>query len=203
MIGTFCSIKFYLNHRNKRSDTEVPIYMRIIIRRKKAELFLTQFADPKFWDEKKERLKTQKKSDAYINHHLNDIETKINKIIWDLEEEKEIVSAKAVMQRLTGRNVKTKHTLLNFFDRYIKEIEAKKEISKPVITQYYTAKQHLENYLKSTSREDVLLTQFKRSDLDGFEHYLLTLINKVLKRTMHRNTTNKYLVRLKTVQSFI
>ena len=108
MIGTYCSVKFYLNERNCKDTESVPLYMRIIIKRKKAELFLNQYVNPKHWDDKKQKLIPKTKADAFINHHMSDIETKVNEIIWNLEEEKEAVTAKVVIQRLTGKNVKAK-----------------------------------------------------------------------------------------------
>ena len=199
MIGTYCSVKFYLNERNCKDTESVPLYMRIIIKRKKAELFLNQYVNPKHWDDKKQKLIPKTKADAFINHHMSDIETKVNEIIWNLEEEKEAVTAKVVIQRLTGKNVKAKHTLLNFIDQFINEAKAKGELQSAVIAQYQTAGIHMKNYLQSTGRDDILLTQIKRAELDAFELFLLTYINDVTKRPMKRNTANKYLVRIKTV----
>ena len=93
MIGTlcsFCSIRFFLNYRAQKSETKVPICLRINIHRKKAELFLNQYIDPKFWDDNKERVIVQKKSDGFINHSLNEIDNKITEIVWELEEAKEV-----------------------------------------------------------------------------------------------------------------
>ena len=199
MIGTFCSIRFFLNYRAQKSETKVPICLRINIHRKKAELFLNQYIDPKFWDDKKERVITSKKSDSYINHSLNEIENKINEIVWELEEAKEIVTSKIVMQRLTGKSKHSKNSILLFIDRFIEEAKAKGELTRVVIMQYKTMRIHLANYIKSTGRDDIMLSQLKRSDLDGFEHHLLTYIHPTLKRAMNRNTSNKYMVRLKTV----
>jgi len=188
-----------LNNRAQKSETKVPICLRINIHRKKAELFLNQYIDPKFWDDKKERVITNKKSDSYINYSLNEIENKINEIVWELEEAKEIVTSKIVMQRLTGKSKHSKNSILLFIDRFIEEATAKGELTNVVIMQYKTMRIHLYNYIKTTSRDDIMLSQLKQSDLDGFEHFLLTYIHPILKRSMKRNTANKYMIRLKTV----
>ena len=60
--------------------------------------------------------------------------------------------------------------------------------------QYKTMRIHLANYIKSTGRDDIMLSQLKRSDLDGFEHHLLTYIHPTLKRAMNRNTSNKTVI---------
>lgn len=185
MIGTFCSIRFFLNYRAQKSETKVPICLRINIHRKKAELFLNQYIDPKFWDDKKERVITSKKSDSYINHSLNEIENKINEIVWELEEAKEIVTSKIVMQRLTGKSKHSKNSILLFIDRFIEEAKAKGELTRVVIMQYKTMRIHLANYIKTTGRDDIMLSQLKRSDLDGFEHHLLTYIHPSNTKTRH------------------
>jgi site-specific recombinase XerD len=192
-------VNYFLNYRTKRSETEVPLYLRIQIKRKKAELFLNQLIDPKIWNTNTQRIVAVKKSDAYINHEMDQIKTRINDIIWELEDEQEVVTARAVMQRLTGKATKSKNTVLEFFTRYIDELKAKNEFTKTVITQYTTTQYHLEEYLKSVGKSDILLGQLKRADLDGFEHHLLTFINEHMTRPMKRNTANKYLTRLKTV----
>lgn len=199
MIGTLCSVRYFLNHRNKKSENKVPIFLRVSIHRKKSEVFLNQFADPQFWDDSKQRLIVKSKSDSFVNHGLNELENKINEIVWDLEHDNEVVSAKAVVQRLTGKSKKSRNSVLTFIDQFIDEAKAKGELSKEVIMQYSTMKTHLTKYFKTKGREDMLLSQMKRSDLDGFEHFLLTDIHPVLNRAMNRNTSNKYLVRLKTV----
>ncbi len=199
MIGTLCSIRFFLNYRAQKNETKVPICLRINVNRKKAELFLNQYIDPKFWDDNKERVIVQKKSDGFINHSLNEIDNKITEIVWELEEAKEVVTAKIVMQRLTGKSKHNNNSVLLFIDRFIEEAKAKGELTRVVIMQYKTMRIHLSNYIKSTGRDDIMLSQLKRSDLDGFEHFLLTYIHPTLKRSMKRNTSNKYMVRLKTV----
>lgn len=188
-----------MNYRAQKNETKVPICLRINVNRKKAELFLNQYIDPKFWDDNKERVIVQKKSDGFINHSLNEIENKITEIVWELEEAKEVVTAKIVMQRLTGKSKHSNNSILLFIDRFIEEAKAKGELTRVVIMQYKTMRIHLSNYIKSTGRDDIMLSQLKRSDLDGFEHHLLTYIHPTLKRSMKRNTSNKYMVRLKTV----
>ena len=199
MIGTYCSVKFFLNVRRQRSPEKMPLYLRIIIQGGKSELFLNTIIDPKIWDEHKQRVISKVKSDLHINHRLNEIEAQINDIIFDLEQKKETINTKVVVRLLTGKSVHSKNTVLKFINRFIDEAVAKGELSRVVIDQYRTMRLHLERYLKSTDRDDLYLAQLKRADLDGFEHYLLTYINPILQRAMNRNTSNKNLVRLKTV----
>ncbi|MBL0103594.1 MAG: hypothetical protein IPP51_07490 [Bacteroidetes bacterium] len=125
MIGTLCSIRFFLNYRAQKNETKVPICLRINVNRKKAELFLNQYIDPKFWDDNKERVIVQKKSDGFINHSLNEIDNKITEIVWELEEAKEVVTAKIVMQRLTGKSKHGNNSVLLFIDRFIEEAKAR------------------------------------------------------------------------------
>ncbi|MBK9543660.1 MAG: site-specific integrase [Bacteroidetes bacterium] len=200
MTDTFYSIKFFLNTRNVEGEEKAPLCMRIIAGRKKAELFLNQLIEPKSWDERKERVIAKTLAEAHLNHQLVDIENRIHKICQELEEEGIVLNAKNIMDVYRGKKLPGKMTLLKFVDQFIAEIEAKPlEYKAPTIAHYHTTRMHLVNYFKSHGKEDMVLDKFRRADVDGFEHYLLTSIHPVLNKAMSRNSANRYLKHLKTM----
>ena len=75
------SSKFYLNEAKKRADSKIPIYLRITVKRKKAEIALDQAIFKNEWDAARQRAK----KDLRLNEDLNSIENKVSEGVRALE----------------------------------------------------------------------------------------------------------------------
>jgi len=193
------SVKFILEKRRNRPDGKLPIYVRIIKGRMKAEMHIHEYIHEDKWDEAMGRVKLKCQEAVKINHKISAIEKTINDIRWELEREEKPFDSKDIVFVLKGGNKKIEPRLFEVFDLHIKEVIEKNLHTKSVINHYKQARRKLFDYLKSISKQNIHLKEFSRSHIDGFEHYLLTTKVPVIDKPLNRNTTNRYLVKVKAV----
>jgi|GEM_PF-1315154 integrase/recombinase XerD len=199
MISSF-SIKFYLNTRIKNGKGESPIYLRVLKDRKKSEASINEYVLPEKWDAERQRVKEATKRDRHLNRTLAQIEEKIHDTRYEFESEKRPYTSRFVLDVLKGDQKSTRLTLLEYFDQCITEFSAnEKEYGPPTILHYKRAKLMLDRFLRKEGLHNILLTSVSRKLILDFEQFILTTPNKKLGRCCNRNTTNKYLNKIKRV----
>jgi integrase/recombinase XerD len=199
-MNTFAfSIKFYLENRRAIPDGRSPIYVRVIKGRHKAEANLKEFIYPDKWDSTKGRVVLKSPEALRINHKLASIEKDISDIRWDFERSKKQYSARDIMDIIKGTGITEEPTLLAFFDEHIQEIIDRKLHTRSVINHYKQARAKLADFLKTIRKERILLSQFTRAMVFSFETYILSTKVRVIDRPLNRNTTNRYLVKVRAL----
>jgi integrase/recombinase XerD len=198
---TACSIKFYLRPDRKKKDGADPVWVRIIVNRRKTELFTYHFADPKKWDAQSGKQKGSTRQDNYLNYKLASIETKVYELRDSMEKKGKRLSIVDVRSMLKDGSKPNDMTFLEFFKKHINKIKLNpNEYGPTVVVQYETTMSHFTGYLSSIGQRQLLLRELNINNLVGFEEYLLTeYVNPTLQRKMQRNTANKYLSRIRTV----
>lgn len=187
------SINFYLSKTKEKGD-KLPIYLRVIYSRKKAECFTGLYIEDKNWNPAKQRAK----KDNQINDQLGTIESKINTILYNLEKDEKQVSASLIKNLYTGKD-KIEKSLLEYFELHIKELKFTNELAKNSISRYIDTFQHLEEFLKQKKQKDYLLRKVDFKFLNEFDSYLKTQVSSISKQVLERNTVNKHHSRLRTV----
>ena len=124
------SIKFYLL-TTRATKGELPIYLRITMDRKKAELHSGYTCTPKEWLE----VEQHTKSNNTINNELAKTRSKVYELIIDLEKKNKSVSASIIKELLSGKE-KIEIGLIVYFKRHIEEIRIKNEIKDISINKY-------------------------------------------------------------------
>ncbi|MGP8215256.1 MAG: tyrosine-type recombinase/integrase [Bacteroidia bacterium] len=193
-------IRFILDKRRRDELDRCHIYVRLYMGKVKSEASLYESILPGNFDEHRGRVKVRTKEDTRINHKIIETERKINDIRFRLELNGENLPPRKILQLLKTDGIQSGPTLLQFFDDHIKQLRIKKEeYTEPVIRHYLQTRSRLELYLKTVNKEHILLKDFARPDIIGFEDYLLTTVVKELGRPVNRNTCNRYLKKLKAV----
>ena len=193
MVTSNVSLKFYLN-TYKLSSGRHPVYARIIVDRKKAEIATDHFLEPDEWDEKRAEAKKNNK----VNASLADTRKQILDTIYILEKENQIVSAHSIKFYLSKKNV-LDPAFLNFFKQYIEVLKKAKELIPSTISRYEDTLNHLEVFLQEQRKYEIPISKIDYKLVTDFDLYLL---NQKTKRTgdkLQRNTANKHHARLKTV----
>lgn len=200
------NFSFYLNttEAKKKSDGRFPIYLRIIINRKKSEMALDHFLLKKDWNPEMQRAK---KSFGIINEELNQLSEKILVQKRDLDKDGIDYDAKTLKDIISGKE-KVEYYLVEYFQNHIDFIERNPTLKRGTISRYKDTISHLKDFLKKEkSKSDILIGNADISLIKEFESYLLNYkipssINSLepsLSKTLERNTVNKHLVRLKTI----
>ena len=192
MINTF-SFKFYLNI-DKPNGKTLPIYLRIIVDRKKTEISLNKYILPKDWDYDSQRTK----KNVNINEQLSSYENDIYEITKRLKKEKKTITASLIKNLLTQKD-KLDASLIDFFGIYITRLEKAGEIKDGSISRYKDTKAYLIDFLlKEKKLQDILIENIDYKFLSDFDVWMLNQkVNDI--KTLERNTINKHHSRFRTI----
>lgn len=184
------------NQRTKKGLT--PIYVRISIDGKRAELSTSHKIQLRHWDKARMRLKPGAPNEFLINSNLNAIRNKLNKLfVLTLASEKQI-TPKELKDKYLGVDEKANlKTLCDAFDYHNQKMEEKVKtglVSPATLLKYSITKDKVVAFMKFRYRkEDRPLEELKFKFVTEFEHYLLT------KENLKSNTAYKYIKNLKRV----
>jgi integrase/recombinase XerD len=187
------SIRFYLNEEKAKGE-KMPVYLRITVNRKKAEVATSYFAELKNWDATRQR--TKKNSD--LNDELTSIESEVYEIVKRLEKEKKTITASSIKDFLTKKD-KLDVTLLNFYDNLVERLDKAGEVKKSTIDRYGDTKKYLVKFLAEHKLTNILVEQVDYKFISDFDLFLINQKLKYGENTIERNTVNKHHSRVRTV----
>jgi integrase/recombinase XerD len=187
-MGAKVSIKYYLL-TTRATKGELPIYLRITMDRKKAELHSGYTCIAKDWLGEEQLTK----SNNTINNELSKKRTNIYELIIDLERKNKAVSATILKDLLSGKN-KIEIGLLAYFERHIVEIKIKNEIKTISINKYNQSVNTLKEYIqKKYKKQEFIINQVDYDFINGYDLFLRETYS------LHKNTINKYHSRFRTI----
>jgi len=189
------AILFYLKNGKKRSETEVPIYMRITVNQNRSEMAIQRYIDPAKWNGTGGFAKGTKQDTRELNEYLDLLRSRVYKAQRELIEEDSQITALALRNQIQGKTEQQK-TLLEVFDYHNKLMAEKvpSEYSTSTIKRYKTTMGHVKAYIKYKYKtDDVLLTQLNHKFVTEFDHYFRTV------RGCNHNSSIKYIKNLKKV----
>ena len=192
MINTL-SIRFYLNEY-KAQGKKYPVYLRITIERKKAEIATAYYLLPKEWDESDQRTKKNRT----INEDLSATEQKVYDIAKSLEKANKPLTAHSIKTYLTGKD-KVDAYLLDSYDRHTERLEKAGEVDIKTLLRYRETRAHLAVFLQEKKLNDILLAHIDYKFISDFDLYLLGLKVNDTEKKIERNTANKHHSRLRTI----
>jgi integrase/recombinase XerD len=187
------SLRFYLN-KNKEKGGRCPIYFRITVNRKKAEVATIYMAEFKDWDDAKQRTK----KNSQINEELTSLETEVYTIVKRIEKEKKALTAHTIKNYLTHKD-KLDAYLLDFYDNYVVRLRKAGEVDEITITRYNETRAYLLRFLEERKQKEILMENINYQFINDFDLFLLSLKDRNNKKLMERNTVNKHHSRLRTM----
>ncbi len=192
MIKTF-SFKFYLNLDKPKGKT-LPIYLRIIVDRKKTEISLNKYVYSKDWDTDSQRTK----KNVNINEQLSSIENDIYEITKRLQKENKTATAGIIKNLLTKKDT-LDASLIDFFESHISRLEKAGELKSGSISRYKDTKAYLIDFLiKEKKLKDILIENIDYKFLSDFDVWMLNQKVNDSKK-LERNTINKHHSRFRTI----
>ncbi|NCT94302.1 MAG: site-specific integrase [Chitinophagaceae bacterium] len=182
------SLKYYLLS-TRTTKGELPIYLRITLDRKKAELHTGYVSTTKDWNQEEQLTK----SNHLVNQELVKRKAKVYELIIDLEKKNKPVSAAILKELLTGKQ-KVNIGLLAYFQQHIEEIKIRNEIKKISLNKYHQSFKSLNEFLaKMYKSQDIYIDQVDYSFINAYDLFLKEEYD------LHKNTINKYHSRLRTI----
>jgi site-specific recombinase XerD len=189
------AVLFYLRRDKKKSDTEVPIYMRITVNGKRAEMAVHRYIDPEHWNNTAGMPKGTKLEIKSLQEYLNLQRSKVYQAQKDLIDNGRVVTSAAIRNIVQGKSEK-QHTLLEVFD-YHNKLMAEKvpaEYAPTTLVRFTTTRKHISDFLHYQYKvDDMFLSQLNHEFISSLEHYFKT------EKSCNHNSTIKYIKNLKKV----
>lgn len=191
------SILVWANKAKSDVNGLIPLYARVTVMGKRAEISLKKKVNPQKWDAKTGFMKGSGNEVRTINNHIHQISEEIFRIYSELQKNSDYISAEEIKNKFTGVP-DDRRTLLQVFDDHNKDIERLigKDYVKATLTKYKTIRGKVAEFiLHKYKKNDTYLDTLEYGFVTGFEKYLKIECN------IDHNTVMAYIKRLKRIVS--
>lgn len=188
------SILIWANTARKK-DEELPLYARVTVNGKRAEISLKKRVISNDWDPNKGCLKGSGENVKIINNYITQVKAELFKIYTQMQMMDEFITAEEIKKRYTGVKDE-KRTILQVFDYHNEQMEKMIGIDVETVTlgKYKTVRFKLANFIKHQyKKSDYYLEDLSHQFVTNFEYYLKT------NEKIQHNTATKYIQNLKKV----
>lgn len=194
------SVLFWIHRQRANANGEMPIFMRVTVDGKRAEISLQRYISEKDWDSKAQRVKPKANHSVVINNYMDMARGKVQSIYNQLTSGGEEITAYTIKEIFTGKGVKSKtKTILEAFDYHNLKLSEQVKIGKVIAktyTRYKITRNKVEAFMQHQYKKDNMpLPEMRLQFVTEFEHYLLT-IDK-----LQSNTAHKYIKNLKKIMN--
>jgi integrase/recombinase XerD len=192
------SVHFWLNAA-KRKYNIAPLYARVTVNGKRAEISLKRYLSVTYWDPKSKRAKPRTPNASALNAYLDQVYADLLECQKQLQSEFKLVTAQAIKFRYLGEDDEQK-TLLNLVDYHNTNMKAVLKFG--TLKNYYTTERYLKRFLKvKIKSSDIYLKQISYGFIIDFEQFLRKgpAINK--RQPLRNNGVMKHLERLKKMMN--
>lgn len=194
-MHTTFSILFFILKNRATPDRKAPIYCRITVDGKRAQMSIQRKTLISKWDNSTGLIKGTSAEAKFINKYINEIRYKLNKIQERFLDEGRTVTAMAIKNRYLGID-KTNKMLIKIFDEHNEKVEnlVGKDFASSTLERYKTTRKHIFEYLlKNYKSDDIPVKEIDHKFIIGFEYYLKTI------RKCSHNTAVKYITNFKKI----
>jgi len=189
------SVVFWIKRGKADKTGKAPIYARITIDGKRAEVSTGQKIESERWNVNTGSVRGNKEDARTINIVLSNIRNKIKAIYYDLTEQQRIVTAETVKNTFLGKGI-PEYSLLQIFQQHNEDMRAQvgKEYAAGTLERYQTSLKLTKEFLKHKyNRDDIYLSELQFNFITDYEFFLKTV------RGNSHNTASKYLRNFKKI----
>ncbi|SIT02810.1 Phage integrase SAM-like domain-containing protein [Chryseobacterium piscicola] len=175
MNKTF-NLLFYVKKSKINSVGESPIYLRITIDSKIAEISTKRTVKPTRWNSAMQKVSGSSEECRSLNYYLKTFEQKVYDTYHGLMRDKETVTCEALKNKLLGKG-ELNRTLIPIFQDHNDRMEKLigKEFAKGTLTRYNTCISHTKEFLKwKYNLTDINIIKIDYGFLNDFEFFLRT-----------------------------
>lgn len=189
------SILFYLRNDKAKNEKQVPVYMRITVNGKRAEMSIHRSIDPAKWNKSGGFVKGTKQETKKLNEFIDLQRSKVYAAQRDLIEENKPVTAIALKNRTQGiaEDQKSLLELFTYHNSQMREM-VPTEYSPSTMKRYVTTMDHIKAFINYHYKvDDMFLSELDHNFITQLYHYFRT------NRKTNHNTAIKYIKNLKKV----
>lgn len=192
------SIHFWLSMAKKK-DNLAPIYARITVDGKCAEISLKRFTSVTYWDARSKRSNLRTSKGKALNVYLDQVYSDLLECQKQLLSESRYITAQAIKARYLGEDEQHK-TLIQLVYYHNKNMVS--VLKAGTLKNYFTTERYIKRYLKHRLRtDDIYLKQLSYKFIIDFEQFLRTGKSINRSQPLNNNGVMKHLERLKKMMN--
>jgi site-specific recombinase XerD len=186
---------FYLKKNKDYSKGPVPIYLRITVKGKRAEISIKRTVEPNKWNSSGSRMKGTTEDVKKFNSYLDTLTGKLNDDYYQLVKEKMTITAETLKNKFTGTSEKQR-MLIPIFQKHNEEIEVlvPDQYSAGTLGRYHTSLSHTKEFLKyKYNISDINIQDINHEFIMDYDFWLRSV------RKCANNSTVKYIKNFKKI----
>jgi site-specific recombinase XerD len=189
------NVLIWANKSKIDPNNQIPLYARITLHSKRAEVSLNIRVDAGKWDAQIGFLKGNSPEIKRINEEILNAKNKISQAHTELKRTEDFISAEMVKAKYFGKEKPAK-MLLEVFDEHNSKLVQLigKDVVKATHTKYTTIRTKVSDFINfKFKRKDVYLETLTFGFITDFEHYLKT------EQNLSHNVVMSYIKRVKRI----
>jgi site-specific recombinase XerD len=194
MNKTF-NLLFFIKKNKIRTNGTAPIYLRITIDGKAAEIAAKRYIDPKKWDNKAHKAVGNSQEAKILNAYLKTLEQQVYDFHYLMLKEEDFVTAESLKSKLLGTDVTTR-MLIPIFQEHNDKVEALvgKDFAPGTLERYKTSLKHTQEFLNWKYKvSDIDITKIDHVFIMDYDFWLRSV------RKCANNTAVKYIKNFKKI----
>lgn len=182
-------------------DTEVSIYIRLILNRQKTEFAIGVKGEIAEWNNEEFRFDNSRSYNNYLNNNIRDSLGKVYQSYINLRDQGIKPTASKIKAVFKGdESIIKSPELIKCLEEHIKKMQLLPNMyATGTIAHYKTLKKYLLDFLLDNNMTKMRIDEWRRRHFVQFEQFMLTKPNELLKRPIGRATSNKYISKLKVI----
>ncbi len=194
MNKTF-NLLFFIKKNKIRTNGTAPIYLRITVDGKAAEIAAKRYIDPKKWDNKSQKAVGNTQEAKTLNTYLKTLEQEVYDFHYLMLKEEDFVTAESLKSKLLGTDVSTR-MLIPIFQDHNDRIETLvgQDFAPGTLERYKTSLKHTQEFLNWKYKiSDIDITKIDHAFVMDYDFWLRSV------RKCANNTAVKYIKNFKKI----
>jgi site-specific recombinase XerD len=192
--GTF-TVLFHLRDR-KENTTQLPIYARITINRKRMEISTKQSCEKKLWNAGRGMAKATSEEARKLNNYLEQLRSTYSACYREMTLKKIDINIETFKNNYYGLDKKKEYTLNELIHYH--NVDMKDSLRWGTMKNYSTTQKYLEGFLNEKKHfKDILLNSINYQFVIDFEYYLKTYVPLEHKKRLGNNGIMKHMERFR------
>lgn len=187
-------ILFWLN-KAKDKNNRLPIYARVTVNGRRAEISLARYCNPEAWDERAHRMKGRNPEATVLNKFLDSKFARLLQCYEDLLKEDGVITAKVIKARFLGSDAtfKSLQDVLDHHKSTMGDI-----LKQGTLKNYGATERYLYEYLSREHKTtNIFLKNISYHFVTGFDKFLRRQKDKNGKKQLSNNGIMKHMERFK------
>lgn len=194
MNKTF-SLLFFIKKNKIRTNGTAPIYLRITIEGKIADIAAKRYIDPQKWDVKAHKALGNSQEPKTLNLYLKTLEQKVYDYHYQMLKEENDVTAMILKSKLLGTDIE-KRMLIPIFQDHNNKMEALvgHDFAPGTLERYKTSLKHTQEFIKWKYKTcDIDIKEIDHGFVSDYDFWLRSV------RKCANNTVVKYIKNFKKI----